>query len=429
VKLDINRLFSKHLAILAQSGAGKSYLLAVIIEELLSRAGNSNAPAMILIDVHGEYHFSQKKLNEKAGISNIGGKIQRFNGSFLQIGVPLLSEYDFKQYQPSISYAQMRELRKAIRICRKRISSALNKQNKKMSNNTNKRETNVKNEKNEKDEKNEKNEKDEKNEKNEKNWAKGYDIPDLIHVLENEIDINTNVQDALIGWLTDLEHLHIFSKNTSPSLHLLAKINQLVIIDFSTLISMRKKTILLQFFTSQLFYLRRQNKIPPFILFLEEAHNFLPEKASKSAIAKPILETIAREGRKFFAQLVLISQRPVRLSTTVLSQCNSQIIMRITNPYDLQHIKETSERLNSHSVKLITTLPTGNALILGTALNYPIFLKVRSRNVVEDDQGETLTEKIEQFSFKVNQSSGASPPKPKTIPIYPNYVQEDFIQE
>ena len=47
--------------------------------------------------------------------------------------------------------------------------------------------------------------------------------------------------------------------------------NHLVILDFSTLISQRKKAILLDYYASQLFYFRRQNRIPPFIFFLEEA--------------------------------------------------------------------------------------------------------------------------------------------------------------
>ena len=59
------------------------------------------------------------------------------------------------------------------------------------------------------------------------------------------------------------------------------------------------------------------------------------------------------------------------MSTTALSQCNTQIIMPITNPYDLDHIKATSEALSKDSMRIITTLPTGNALVMGAALNYP----------------------------------------------------------
>lgn len=148
----------------------------------------------------------------------------------------------------------------------------------------------------------------------------------------------------------------------------------------------------MHFFVSQLFKARCSSAICPFILMVEEAHNFLPETAGKSAIAKSILETIAREGRKFYAQLVLISQRPVHLSMTALSQCNSQIIMRITNPYDLNHIKATSEALTSQAMKSISTLPTGHGLVMGAALNYPLFIKVRQRLITNINGEKTLSE-------------------------------------
>ncbi|MHA1561464.1 MAG: helicase HerA domain-containing protein, partial [Promethearchaeota archaeon] len=57
VTLNLNRLFNKHVAILAQSGAGKSYLLSVIFEELLSRPKDIGTPGLFLIDLHGEYRF------------------------------------------------------------------------------------------------------------------------------------------------------------------------------------------------------------------------------------------------------------------------------------------------------------------------------------------------------------------------------------
>ena len=89
------------------------------------------------------------------------------------------------------------------------------------------------------------------------------------------------------------------------------------------------------------FRLRKKEKIAPFLLVVEEAHNFAPEKAEKKhALAKGPIITIAREGRKFGACLCLISQRPVQLATTALSQCNTNIILRMTNPFDIDHVGE-----------------------------------------------------------------------------------------
>ena len=67
------------------------------------------------------------------------------------------------------------------------------------------------------------------------------------------------------------------------------------------------------------------------------------------------------------------------MSTTVLSQCGTHIILRITNPYDLDHIKEGSEQITKESLKMISTLPIGEALVVGSAVNFPIFVKIRKK--------------------------------------------------
>ena len=123
-----------------------------------------------------------------------------------------------------------------------------------------------------------------------------------------------------------------------------------------------------------------------------------PQQASKeSAIARSILETIAREGRKFGASLCLISQRPIQLSTTVLSQCNTNIILRITNPYDLKHIGESSEGMDSRSLEMITVLRVGEALILGEATGFPLFFKVRKRFSMESKHEKSLEQSAQEF--------------------------------
>ena len=128
-------------------------------------------------------------------------------------------------------------------------------------------------------------------------------------------------------------------------------------------------------------------------------HQFAPEHSiNKSAISKSIIETIAREGRKFYGQICLISQRPVKLSNTVLSQCNTHIILRVTNPNDLDHIKATSEALTKESTRMISTLPTGNALILGTATNFPIFVKIRERKCKNTTDSEDLESVCKNYS-------------------------------
>lgn len=399
VSINLNRLFNKHVAILAQSGAGKSYLVSVLLEELLSRPTNLGTPGMVLFDLHGEYRFLKQKLDfgyetekpdlprEKSpgnsiDLEKMQDKIQIINASFLQIGLQDLAPFEIQKFQPNISHAQLRELRTFF------AQQAKKKQK--------------------------------------------FALGDIIQYLNEEESINSKVRDTLIGWLEDLNRLKLFTQDTNPDVQQLVQPGRLTIIDFSSIISSRKKEILIYFLTSKLFYLRRINKIAPFILFLEEAHNFLPESGGKEFISKSIFETIAREGRKFFAQLVLISQRPVRLSTTALSQCNTHIVMRITNPYDLNHIKASSEALTSESVKIIASLPTGNALIMGAALNYPIFTQIRKRKINQDLEKSTL-ETISLSFMKLDYAPSQTMPKSEDFneSLYSEklYLLNDYLDE
>ncbi len=114
------------------------------------------------------------------------------------------------------------------------------------------------------------------------------------------------------------------------------------------------------------------------------------------AISRPIIETIAREGRKFFTSLVLISQRPVKMSTTALSQCNTHIIMKVLNPYDLDFIGRSSEGIDRSTLSAITALGVGEAVIVGNAVNHPIFIKIRQRKTTTMDT-QTLEESAKNY--------------------------------
>jgi hypothetical protein len=97
--------------------------------------------------------------------------------------------------------------------------------------------------------------------------------------------------------------------------------------------------------------------------------------------------------------LCIISQRPVRLSTTVLSQCGTNIFLRISNPYDLDHIRATSEKITKATLASISSLSVGEALIVGQATRFPVFIQVRKRTTKEtafhEDFG-TVAKKFEK---------------------------------
>ena len=324
-KIDINRLLNKHFSILAISGAGKSYLTSILIEELLERKEDFGTPAIILIDVHGEYLYLKNisKLKDKVKIQDI---------SYFQVGVPNLSEYNFKKYQDNISHVQIRELSKYIKKLKK--------------------------------------------DKDKKGY---YSIQDIMECIENEKDSVKSTKKALLGWLSELDHLTLFGSQENPQLDKIIHEQEITMFNLQKEVSIRKKQIIVDYLCSRLFYLRRINKIPPFLLIVEEAHQFCPEAAHSKAISKPIIETIAREGRKFMACLCLISQRPKKLSSTALSQCNSKMILNIKNPYDLKHLMDSSEAITKEYANMISSLGVGEMLLMGNAVNYPVFIEIRER--------------------------------------------------
>jgi DNA helicase HerA-like ATPase len=116
----------------------------------------------------------------------------------------------------------------------------------------------------------------------------------------------------------------------------------------------------------------------PFLLVLEEAHNYIPQsQGSKYHSVKKSIERIAKEGRKYGLSLMIVSQRPSEISETIFSQCNNFVAMRLTNPTDQQYVK----RLMPDSVSAITdTLPIlerQEALIIGDSIPIPTIVKIK----------------------------------------------------
>jgi DNA helicase HerA-like ATPase len=138
--------------------------------------------------------------------------------------------------------------------------------------------------------------------------------------------------------------------------------------------------------------------IPPCVVFIEEAHNFAPKYFhSEMSMAKWQIEKIAREGRKFNLGLCLITQRPSHLSQTALSQCNTQIILRITNPNDHMFIQDTSEHIDFKTIKNISSLSVGEGILIGEAVNAPVFVKFRKAKTSEAKLNKSMEEEADDF--------------------------------
>jgi DNA helicase HerA-like ATPase len=124
----------------------------------------------------------------------------------------------------------------------------------------------------------------------------------------------------------------------------------------------------------------------PVFALLEEAHRFAP--AGASVVSTNILKQILSEGRKFGVGIGLITQRPGKLDQDVLSQCMTQIIMRIVNPIDQQTIAQSVEGAGRAMLAELPALTKGQAIISGVGTNTPVMCRIRKRLTIHG--GETF---------------------------------------
>lgn len=123
----------------------------------------------------------------------------------------------------------------------------------------------------------------------------------------------------------------------------------------------------------------------PILIIVEEAHIFAPHSEKGGTVR--ILGRIAREGRKFGVGMGLVSQRPSRLNEDVLSQTNTKIIMRIVNPNDQNYVIKASEQLSGELMGDIAGLGKGEAVIVGQAISLPALVKVYNFKALGGDYG------------------------------------------
>jgi hypothetical protein len=120
-------------------------------------------------------------------------------------------------------------------------------------------------------------------------------------------------------------------------------------------------------------------RISPFFTVIEEAHTFIPSTREKTddAVSLPIIRRIITEGRKFGTGLMLISQRPSRLDETIVSQCNSFLILRVVNPNDQTFVRRVMENLTDSDARMIPGFGPGQGIVSGQVVRFPLPVRVK----------------------------------------------------
>ncbi|MDP2908627.1 MAG: ATP-binding protein [Nanoarchaeota archaeon] len=332
VFLDINKLLTKHVAVLAKTGAGKSYVVGVLLEELLE-----NKIPIVIVDPHGEYSTLKYPNSEdldkmkKLGLKPKGylSQVQEFSPDVqtnpecrpLKLSEKDLSPVELIHMLPAkLSNAQLGVLYSSL-----------------------------------------------------KNLGNKADFDELLLELENE---ESSVKWTLINILEYVKKLGLFSDASTP-LFEIVKPGKVSIINLKG-VSPEVQEVVVYKIVKDLFLERKKGNIPPFFLVVEEGHNFIPERTYGESKSSGVLRQIFSEGRKFGLGVCIVSQRPSRVEKNSLSQVNTQIIIKVTNPNDVKAISSSVEGITSETEKEIKNIPVGTALVTGV-VDMPVFVNIRPR--------------------------------------------------
>ena len=134
---------------------------------------------------------------------------------------------------------------------------------------------------------------------------------------------------------------------------------------------------LLEMFAAEIFA-RGPGKTHPTVLALEEAHHYLCQIPNDTETGRHVIayERLAKEGRKFGLSLMISTQRPSEISTTVLAQCGTWTVFRLSNNSDQRTVSAAAETGEEYIVRQLPGLDRGEAIVFGVALPIPTRLFV-----------------------------------------------------
>lgn len=134
-------------------------------------------------------------------------------------------------------------------------------------------------------------------------------------------------------------------------------------------------------FQYKLHQTREERERDPVLFVCEEAHRYVPNRGdAQYEVAQTAIRRLAREGRKYGLGLMLVSQRPSDIEDTVISQCNSWIVLRLANSSDQEHVSRILPDSLAGMTKMLSSLPRQEALFVGEAAAIPARIRLRTLN-------------------------------------------------
>ncbi|MCB1829377.1 MAG: DUF853 family protein [Chromatiaceae bacterium] len=360
--LDPSTLFARHLAILGQSGSGKSWGVASILQRAVSTMPNAH---IILLDLHGEYVW-----HDHGGVQHAAFRENTYryvDARDLEIPYWLLTYAELVDLlidrSDEKSSTQMAFLREVLLQLRKKANQEMEDVHITIDS------------------------------------PVYFDLPELYMAFKRANEQVTDfgkVKGPLYGQFdefivklqarfNDVRYDFLFKPKRRKSSDTLADLlrdfvglrkptRQITVIDFSSVPYDVRPTVSAQIgrLTFEFNYWNPRSREFPILLMCEEAHSYIPRAADTQYDGtRRSMERIAKEGRKYGVGLAVVSQRPYELSETVLAQCGNFICLRVTNPDDQQYIRGLVPDAEAGLVDILSSLGRGEAMAMGEALPIP----------------------------------------------------------
>lgn len=179
--------------------------------------------------------------------------------------------------------------------------------------------------------------------------------------------------------------------------------------------------VLLRIVYDGLFWARNLSqggKERPLLLVMEEAHNYL----NHEGVALSIVQKIVKEGRKYGIGTMIVSQRPSEINSTILSQCGTFFALRLANSMDRSHITSAVSDNLEGLTSMLPILKTGEAIILGESVKLPMrtIIKAPSRDRRPDSQDPIIFDEVDTNDSLL---SGGWGNKMEETPNYHEFVE------
>lgn len=394
--LNIDKMFCQHCAVLGSTGSGKSGTVAAILHSVLDYHFDSASlvPNIVLIDPHGEY---DKAFKGKAKVYRAYSSQTKENADYVELKLPywLMSSSEFRELvigktefeatsqnnivYEALGYAKMVQ----AGILKRYDENAQGRQAYELEDGKSNQDV----------------------EKFDRDKPLPFLFSDFIfHInviqgrktgkIENLANSDRKDIDGILRKLNTLKanpQLKFMLEEFTDTVSLEKVMKQFIatsneidlkIIDISGIpnevagiLTAMISRLLFQF---KLWQNRDEREKTPILLVCEEAHRYVPNTGeAQYKEAQNAIRRIAKEGRKYGLGLMLVSQRPSDVESTVLSQCNTWVVLKLTNSNDKNYIGNFMPDNSNGLIKNLSSLSRREAIIVGEAVAMPSRVKIR----------------------------------------------------